>query len=233
VYLLPTIRGIRSHLVGKAVMMSRSRYLRRRYYNLFSHFYDRFIQIHARKDESGTRYFLADSAALSHVDVPLGLDICCGTGAVLLALANRYPRGLFVGYDFSRGMLRAAREKQSLGRIRLAQGNAASLPFPDNTFHAVSCSYALYELKGADRSKALCEMKRVVRRDGLVLIMEHEAPPGGITAFMFRLRLKAMGSADAKEFVEAGLSPFRRIFPSVSLHHTPSGRSRLICCRKC
>jgi ubiquinone/menaquinone biosynthesis C-methylase UbiE len=213
-------------------MTTPSRYWRRRYYDIFSVCYDRFIQLHARRDESGTRSFLADSAALSHLSVPLGLDICCGTGAVLMALANRYPRGIFVGYDFSFGMLRAARRKHLVGCISLVQGNAATLPFADDTFHAVSCSHALYELKGADRSRALNEMKRVVRQDGVVLIMEHEPPSGALAAFMFRLRLKAMGSADAEEFVESGLAPFRKIFPCVSLRHSPSGKSKLICCRK-
>ena len=214
-------------------MMTRSRYWRRRYYDIFSIFYDRFIQLHARKDESGTRVFLADSAALSYFDAPRGLDLCCGTGAVLTALAEHYPRGVFVGYDFSRGMLRAARLKCSIGRIAFVQGNAACLPFTDDTFHVVSCSHALYELKGADRAKALSEMKRVVRRDGVVLIMEHEAPTGALAGFLFRLRLKAMGSADAKSFAKSGLAPYKEIFPWVSLRHTPTGKSKLICCRKC
>ncbi|MEJ2641465.1 MAG: methyltransferase domain-containing protein [Desulfosarcinaceae bacterium] len=214
-------------------MTARARYWRRRYYDIFSLFYDRFIQLHARQDESGTRSFLADSAALSHFSAPLGLDICCGTGAVLVALASRYPQGIFVGFDFSLGMLRAAQKKHLIGEISFTQGNAANLPFADDTFHVVSCSHALYELKGADRTKALNEMKRVVRQDGVVLIMEHEPPSGALAAFMFRLRLKAMGSFDAKEFVESGIAPFQMIFPSVSLRHTPSGKSKLICCRKC
>ena len=213
-------------------MKTGSRYWRRRYYDIFSLFYDRFIQVHAQKDESGTRTFLADNALISHFDAPLGLDICCGTGAVLLALADRYPHGVFVGYDFSLGMLRAARAKRPVGAVPIVQGNAAALPFATDSFHVVSCSHALYELKGADRATALNEMKRVVRRDGVVLIMEHEAPTGALAAFMFRLRLKAMGSADAKEFAESGLTPFRKIFPSVSLRHSPSGKSKLICCRK-
>lgn len=213
-------------------MTTHSRYWRRRYYDIFSLFYDRFIQMHAGRDESGTRSFVADNAALSQFDAPLGLDICCGTGAVVSALAERYPRGIFIGYDFSRGMLRAARGKHSSGCVAFVQGNAAALPFAANTFHAVSCSHALYELKGPDRSRALTEMKRVVRKDGVVLIMEHEAPSGALAAFMFRLRLKAMGSADAQEFVKSGLSPFRKIFPSVALRHTPTGKSKLICCRK-
>ena len=213
-------------------MIARSRYWRRRYYDIFSFFYDRFIQAHAHRAASGTRSFLAESAALSHFDVPWGLDICCGTGAVVLALADRYPRGIFVGCDFSHGMLHAARRKDSTGRITFIQGNAATLPFADDTFHVVSCSHALYELKGADRFDALNEMKRVVRRDGVVLIMEHEAPTGALAALMFRLRLRAMGTADAREFAASGLEPYQQMFPLVSLCHTPSGKSKLIGCRK-
>jgi ubiquinone/menaquinone biosynthesis C-methylase UbiE len=213
-------------------MDTRSRFWRRRYYDFFSHFYDRFIQLHARKDESGTRSFIVDRAALEHIEKPRGLDICCGTGAVLLAFAKRHPHGTIIGCDFSHGMLLAARRKDPVGGVTLIQGNAARLPFADNIFHAVSCSHALYELKGQDRIKSLHEMKRVVRKDGVVLIMEHEVPTRPLASFMFRLRLMAMGSADAKEFVESGLKPFQQVFPLVTLNHTPSGRSKLICCRK-
>jgi ubiquinone/menaquinone biosynthesis C-methylase UbiE len=212
-------------------MNTRSRLWRRRYYDFFSHFYDRFIQLHARKKASGTRSFLVKSAALEPIEKPRVLDICCGTGAVLLAFAGCHPDGTFIGCDFSYGMLNAARHKDPFNRVAFIQGNAASLPFADDIFHAVSCSHALYELKGADRAKALNEMKRVVRKDGVVLIMEHEVPTRPVASFMFRLRLMAMGSADAKEFVNSGLKPFQQIFPSVTLCHTPSGRSKLICCR--
>jgi len=205
---------------------------RRRYYDVFSHVYDLFIQLHARRDESGTRFFLAANAAIDHVEKPWVLDICCGTGAVISAFADRYPRGTFIGCDFSRGMLLAAWRKETAGKVAFVQGNAACLPFTGGLFHAVSCSHALYELKGEDRQLALREMKRVIRDDGVVLIMEHEAPVRPVARFMFRLRLKAMGSVDAKEFVESGLKPFQQVFPSVTLSHTPSGRSKLICCRK-
>ena len=213
-------------------MDTRSRLWRRRYYDVFSYFYDRFIQLHARRDESGTRSFLVDRAALGPVEKPRVLDICCGTGAVISAFADRHSRGTHIGCDFSRGMLLAARRKKTSGGVAFVQGNAVGLPFVDSLFHAVSCSHALYELKGEDRVKALHEMKRVVRNDGVVLIMEHEVPTRPVARFMFRLRLKAMGSADAKEFVESGLKPFQQVFPSVTLRHTPSGRSKLICCRK-
>jgi len=213
-------------------MKTRPRLWRRHYYDLFSHFYDRFIELHARQDESDTRSFLVESAGLANVEKPRVLDVCCGTGAVLLAFAGHTPRGSFFGCDFSRGMLLAARQKDPAGKVFFIQGNAARLPFADDAFHAVSCSHALYELKGEDRVEALYEMKRVVRGDGVVLIMEHEVPARPLAAFMFRLRLLAMGSDDAREFVESGLKPFQKVFPTVTLRHSPSGKSKLICCGK-
>jgi hypothetical protein len=75
-------------------------------------------------------------------------------------------------------------------------------------------------------------MKRVVRNDGVVLIMEHEVPAQPLAKFMFRLRLLAMGSDDAREFVESGLKPFQKVFPTVTLRRSPSGKSKLICCHK-
>ena len=213
-------------------MKSSSRLWRRRYYDVFSHFYDAFIRLHARKDESGTRSFLSKAASLERTEKPRVLDVCCGTGAVVSAFASRRPGGTVIGLDFSHGMLLAARRKGSGENVSFVQGNAGRLPFSGDVFDAVSCSHALYELKGDDRVNALREMKRVVRKDGVVLIMEHEAPARPLAAFMFRLRLKAMGSADAKEFVESGLGVFQQVFPSVTLRHTPSGKSRLVCCRK-
>jgi hypothetical protein len=55
-------------------------------------------------------------------------------------------------------------------------------------------------------------MKRVVRTDGVVLIMEHEVPAQPLAGVMLRLRLLAMGSDDAREFVESGLKPFQKGF---------------------
>jgi hypothetical protein len=56
-------------------MKTRSRLWRRRYYDLFSRFYDRFIALHARKDESDTRSFLAESAAPKNKKKKIDLKI--------------------------------------------------------------------------------------------------------------------------------------------------------------
>ena len=149
---------------------------RQKYYDLFSHFYDGFIRLHARRDEDDTRQFLVDAAQLETKSAPSILDVCCGTGSVILAFAERYLKALLVGYDFSHGMLRRAQEKNAATRAVFVKGDAAALPFSDNSFDVVSCSHALKEVKGHAREKALREKKRVIQRDGVDLLMEQEEP---------------------------------------------------------
>jgi ubiquinone/menaquinone biosynthesis C-methylase UbiE len=96
----------------------------------------------------------------------------------------------------------------------------------------VTCSHALYELKGESRQKALLEMKRVVRPDGIVLLMEHEVPRHPVVKLLFYIRMFAMGSDDAREFVKGGMDSLKKIFPRVSLGHSKTGKSRLMSCRK-
>jgi ubiquinone/menaquinone biosynthesis C-methylase UbiE len=212
--------------------VTRPRQGRRRYYDIFSGFYDAFIRMHSRRDEDDTRSFLVDAALLENKPAPRILDICCGTGSVILAFDRRYPESLAVGTDFSRGMLRKARGKNATGRVRFVEGDAAALPFADDRFDVVTCSHALYELKGDARQEALREMKRVVRPDGIVLLMEHEIPRHPVVKLLFYVRLFSMGSKDAREFAKGGLEPLEKIFPQVSLSHSRTGKSKLMSCRK-
>ena len=205
---------------------------RRTYYNLFSHVYNAFVKLHARRDAGDTRNFLVEMAQLEGKINPSILDICCGTGAVITAFAARYIESFAVGYDFSRGMLRKVRKEKGGRQVILIEGDAGALPFADESFDVITCSHALYELKAPARQDALHEMRRVIRPNGLVLLMEHEVPHHPLIKILFNIRMMTMGSADALEFVKGGLAPFQPIFPDVSLFRSPSGKSKLIVCRK-
>lgn len=212
--------------------MHRLRTGRRRYYDVFSSFYDAFIRLHSRGDKDDTRAFLVESAHLGSRPAPRILDICCGTGSVILAFAERHPGSMAIGCDFSHGMLRKAREKNTANRAVFVEGDAAALPFAASSFDVVTCSHALYELRGESRESALREMKRVARTDGLVLIMEHEVPRRRVVRLLFRIRMLSMGAVDAREIMKGGLGPYERVFSRVSLSHSRSGKSRLMSCRK-
>lgn len=98
------------------------------------------------------------------------LEVGIGTGANL----PYYPENIsLTGIDFSPGMLRFARKKAEMLNISLAllEMDAQNMDFPDDTFDFVvtSCVYCSVP----DPVAGLKEMRRVVKPDGKVLMLEH------------------------------------------------------------
>jgi SAM-dependent methyltransferase len=93
------------------------------------------------------------------------LDVACGTGVVAREAADRMGgRGRVVGFDLNEGMLAVARRLRP--DIDWQQGDAAELPFPDDSFDVVLCQASLMFFP--DRAQALREMARVARAGGTV-----------------------------------------------------------------
>lgn len=98
------------------------------------------------------------------------LDLAAGTGTSSAALAEH---GAFVvASDISLGMLQQGRLQQP--DLDFVAGDALSLPFPDDTFDAVTISYGLRNVE--DTRAALTEMLRVTRPGGRVVIAEFSTP---------------------------------------------------------
>ena len=105
------------------------------------------------------------------------LDVACGTGDLALSLARLRPHRI-VGIDISEKMLEIGRQKISRkGQepvIRLQQGDAEHIPFPDNTFDAVTVAFGVRNFD--DLGLGLSEMRRVLRPGGCMLILEFSHP---------------------------------------------------------
>ncbi|MCD9149820.1 class I SAM-dependent methyltransferase [Pseudophaeobacter flagellatus] len=88
------------------------------------------------------------------------LDVACGTGATTREAASRIGSGgRIVGLDRNAGMLSVA-QKHAPG-IKWVEGLAEALPFDNHSFDVVLCQFGLMFFD--DRSKALHEMRRVLR----------------------------------------------------------------------
>lgn len=99
------------------------------------------------------------------------LDLGCGTGIVARQVAWRLGTGGAVtGIDLSPDMLAVAQASAARegAAIEWCQGSAETLPFPEQTFDLVLCQFALMFF--ADKAAALAEMRRVVTRNGRVLV---------------------------------------------------------------
>ena len=205
--------------------------LRRWYYNLFSRVYDGFIRLHSGDAEGLLRRFIVER--VKPAEGEWTLDLCTGTGSVALELARAVGvGGMSVGVDFSHGMLKKAQEKSRRSNSRnlhLVEGDASMLPFKDSCFKAVTCSHALYELKGLDRERTIEEVARVTREGGRFCLMEHGEPEGRMAKLFFNLRIRLLGSADAKHFFEEESDILRGHFQRITTEVAPTGKSKLMC----
>jgi ubiquinone/menaquinone biosynthesis C-methylase UbiE len=100
------------------------------------------------------------------------LDIGCGTGNLLLALARDHPDVDLVGLDPDhRALVRAARKANRAGvGVRWRRGYAEELPHPDDSLDRVFSSLMLHHL--ADKDALLAEVRRVLRPDGLLVLAD-------------------------------------------------------------
>ena len=111
------------------------------------------------------------------------LDVATGTGDIAIEII-RQGRGnrRVIGLDFSEPMLREAREKllkrSLLSDIDLGLGDALTLPFRDDTFHASFIAFGLRNI--LKKESALSEMVRVTKKGGKVVIMEFTFPEKGL-----------------------------------------------------
>ena len=125
------------------------------------------------------------------------LDLCCGTGDLLLALAA--GGGVVWGSDFCHPMLTSAAEKLSRSglRSRLFEGDALQIPARDGSFDLVTVAFGFRNL--ANYRKGLEEMRRVIRPGGMVAILEFSQPPHSLFAGLYnwysRHVLPALGGA--------------------------------------
>ena len=103
------------------------------------------------------------------------LDVACGPGALVLAMAPRVRYAC--GMDLTREMLRQARGFQSekqIGNAAFICGEGEKIPHADATFDLVSCQYAFHHMPKPEL--VLQEMMRVTKPDGRMFLDDTLGP---------------------------------------------------------
>ena len=102
-----------------------------------------------------------------------GLDVGCGTGRLLAFLHDAWPGIRWTGLDLSPPYLAEARRLIGrTARVKLIEGAAERLPFEDASLDLAVSSFLLHELPPDVRRAALAEMARVLKPDGLAVIVD-------------------------------------------------------------
>lgn len=103
------------------------------------------------------------------------LDLCCGTGDVLIDLHSR-SKARVVGVDFCYPMLVSAKQKTAQKGMQslLIEADALKLPVANNSFDAIAISFGFRNL--ANYAAGLRELHRVLKPGGVLAILEFSHP---------------------------------------------------------
>jgi demethylmenaquinone methyltransferase/2-methoxy-6-polyprenyl-1,4-benzoquinol methylase len=111
------------------------------------------------------------------------LDVACGTGDMVLELQKR---GCTVtGIDLSEEMLSIAKTKAPATYMI---SDAEQLPFPDETFDAVTCAFGVRNFVHLEQG--ITEMLRVLKPGGRMVILELTTPDCAIIKPFYNLYTK-------------------------------------------
>jgi ubiquinone/menaquinone biosynthesis C-methylase UbiE len=143
----------------------------------------------------------------------VALDIACGPGAFVLAVAPRVHSSW--GIDLTEEMLRRARGFQTEKQIANAgfvRGEAEQLPFRDGSFDLVSCQCSFHHLPKP--ALVLAEMVRVAKPEGRLVIID---PLGPESDAKFALYNRIEVIRDPSHTVTVRLTEFLRMFDEAGL----------------
>lgn len=147
--------------------------------------YDLLMKLITFGREAAFRDAILDNARVTAGDRVL--DVGCGTGTLAIAARRRVgPNADVRGIDPSEEMIARAKAKalrEGLA-VTFEVASAQKLPFDDASFDVVLSSLMLHHLPDLARKDAVHEMRRVLKPNGRLLVVELIQKPGLLSSLM-------------------------------------------------
>ena len=157
--------------------------------------------------------------AVAGVETPLILDVACGTADSTIKIAKKIENAKVFGIDISTKMLEIGKEKAAKkgldNRISLSISRAENIDFQDDTFDAAMVAFGVRNF--SDRVQGLKEIRRVLKPNGTLIILELSEPQNVIVRWFYNLYFKNIlpfigkrisGNANAYRYLQQTVEKF-------------------------
>ena len=123
------------------------------------------------------------------------LEIGCATGSLSLAAKRQTgEEGSVFGIDIIPGMIEVSRKKAELANMDVSfqVGNIQDIPFPNEHFDEVMCSFMIFHMSEKVRNNGIKEICRVLKPNGKLLVLDLALPPNKVSRAILKLFLGFM-----------------------------------------
>lgn len=151
--------------------------------------YDAMVWLALRGRERQFRQRLLDLSGLRSGEAVL--DVACGTGTLAILAKQTVGRsGMVCGLDASPEMLARARSKAARAavEVRFEKAVAQALPYADSSFDLALGTMMLHHIGGAARRELAAELRRVVKPEGRVFLVDFGKPEAKRRGFAVHFR---------------------------------------------
>jgi demethylmenaquinone methyltransferase/2-methoxy-6-polyprenyl-1,4-benzoquinol methylase len=144
------------------------------------------------------------------------LDIATGTGEIALEGLRQTPGLQAVGGDFTLEMMLAGKLIPARAAIQWVGADTLALPFPDNTFDAVTSGFLMRNV--IDPEQSFREQLRVARPGSRVVVLESSPPKKNLLRPFIRFHLNVviptlgrllLGESDAYRYLPESTQRFQ------------------------
>jgi demethylmenaquinone methyltransferase/2-methoxy-6-polyprenyl-1,4-benzoquinol methylase len=132
------------------------------------------------------RRFVVKQANLSANGVLL--DLATGTGDIAFEALHVTPNAQIIGADFALPMMFVGQHARQGADVQWCGADALQLPFPDNTFNAVTSGYLVRNVP--DIEQTLHEQLRILKPGGRIVILDTSPPPKNLLRPFILFHLK-------------------------------------------
>jgi len=132
------------------------------------------------------------------------LEVGCGTGTLTLAAKRQVgPSGKVFGIDVIPGMIELSQRKaaQANEDITFQLGSIDDIPFSENQFDVVMCSFMIFHMSEDTRRKGIAEIYRVLKPKGRLLVLDLALPAPPVQRAIAQRLFGGMLQHDLRELI--------------------------------